>query len=231
MSSRKTKWSKVIADLQASPGEWLEVADDVGPSIPQRLRDLGAEVRTEISSPRTSERSYDRYTVYALWPVSSTGQAVAAPSAEELVEPHQPNSKWAHVVAELQATPGEWRQVADDAGPSTIQRLRALGAEVQTDSVAPRTDGRTYSRYIVFARWPTPETELQTLQTKHAALSHQFLIIKADVKAADEEYAADKKRLNRSAYRRKQAREKYEPLLEELDQLTALINRLKTEKD
>jgi hypothetical protein len=131
----------------------------------------------------------------------------------------------------LQATPGEWQKVADEAGPSTIQRLRELGAEVQTDSVAPRTGGATYSRYTVFARWPTPETELEALTTRHAVLQHQVLEVQTDLKAAEAEYNDAKKILNRNAYRRKQAREKYEPLLEELDQLTALINRLKTEKD
>jgi hypothetical protein len=51
------------------------------------------------------------------------------------------------------------------------------------------------------------------------------------MEAADEEYNSAKRILNRNAYRRKLAREKYEPLLEQHDQLTALLNRLKTEKD
>jgi uncharacterized protein (DUF3084 family) len=83
----------------------------------------------------------------------------------------------------------------------------------------------------VFARWPTPATELERIELEHANLKKQVLTAKTDVAAADEEYNSDKKRLNRSAYRRKQAREKYEPMLNELDQLTALLNRLKTEKD
>jgi hypothetical protein len=141
------------------------------------------------------------------------------------------NAKWPKVIAELQADPGEWHKVADDAGPSTIQRLRALGAEVQTTSRAPRTDGATYSRYTVYARWPTPQSELERVTLEHAALSQQLLIAKADVDAAEEEYASAKRILNRNAYRRKQAREKYEPLLDEHDALTALLNRLKTEKD
>lgn len=143
----------------------------------------------------------------------------------------QRNAKWPRVIAELQADPGNWHQVAEDAGPSTIQRLRALGAEVQTDSVAPRTGGATYSRYTVFARWPTPATELERLELEHAALTAHLATVKADVEAAEAEYNDAKKILNRNAYRRKQAREKYEPLLEQLDQLTALLNRLKTEKD
>ena len=144
---------------------------------------------------------------------------------------HRPNAKWPKVIAELQADPGNWHHVADDAGPSTIQRLRALGAEVQTDSVAPRTGGATYSRYTVFARWPTPATELERVTVALATIAQQLSTAKADVDAADEEYNSAKKILNRNAYRRKQAREKYEPLLEEHDQLTALLNRLKTEKD
>lgn len=144
---------------------------------------------------------------------------------------HRPNAKWPKVIAELQADPGNWHHVADDAGPSTIQRLRALGAEVQMDSIAPRTGGATYSRYTVYARWPTPQSELERIQLEHDRLEQELLVAKADVDAADEEYIGDKRRLNRSAYRRKQAREKYEPLLEELDQLQALLNRLKTEKD
>jgi hypothetical protein len=143
----------------------------------------------------------------------------------------RPNAKWAKVIAELQADPGEWHTVADNAGPSVIQRLRALGAEVMTDSVAPRTGGATYSRYTVFARWPTPATELERVELELATLSQELEEVRHDVQAADDEYAADKKRLNRSSYRRKQAREKYEPLLEQHDQLTALLNRLKTEKD
>jgi hypothetical protein len=143
----------------------------------------------------------------------------------------RPNSKWPKVIADLQASPGEWQKVADDAGPSTIQRLRALGAEVQTTSRAPRTDGATYSRYSVYARWPTPESELERVTLEHANLSQQLLTAKADVDAAEEEYASAKRILNRNAYRRKQAREKYEPMLDQLDQLTALLNRLKTEKD
>ena len=143
----------------------------------------------------------------------------------------RPNAKWPRVIAELQADPGNWHHVADDAGPSTIQRLRALGAEVQTDSVAPRTGGATYSRYTVFARWPTPATELERVTVALATIAQQLSTAKADVDAADEEYNSAKKILNRNAYRRKQAREKYEPLLEEHDQLTALLNRLKTEKD
>jgi hypothetical protein len=69
------------------------------------------------------------------------------------------------------------------------------------------------------------------LTLEHAALTQQLEELRQDVQAADEEYAADKKRLNRSSYRRKLARERYEPLLEQHDQLTALLNRLKTEKD
>ena len=141
------------------------------------------------------------------------------------------NAKWPKVIAQLQADPGQWHHVADDAGPSTIQRLRALGAEVQMDSVAPRTGGATYSRYTVYARWPTPATELERVQLEHAALLQQLLEAKADVQAADDEYNSAKRILNRNAYRRKQAREKYEPLLEQHDQLSALLNRLKTEKD
>jgi hypothetical protein len=68
-----------------------------------------------------------------------------------------------------------------------------------------------------------------TLQ--HAALTQELLTAKADVDAAEAEYVDAKRILNRNAYRRKQAREKYEPMLEEHDQLTALLNRLKTEKD
>jgi hypothetical protein len=141
------------------------------------------------------------------------------------------NTKWAHVITELQASPGEWKKVADDAGPSTIQRLRELGAEVMTDTVSPRTDGRTYSRYEVYARWPTPETERERIELAYAQLTQELVIAKADVEAADEEYNNAKKILNRNAYRRKQAREKYEPLLEQHDQLTALLNRMTTEKD
>ena len=144
---------------------------------------------------------------------------------------HRPNAKWPKVIAELQADPGNWHHVADDAGPSTIQRLRALGAEVQMDSIAPRTGGATYSRYTVYARWPTPQSELERIQLQRDTLEQQLLIAKADVDAADDEYNSAKRILNRNAYRRKQAREKYEPLLEELDQLQALLNRLKTEKD
>ena len=143
----------------------------------------------------------------------------------------RPNTKWTKVITALQADPGQWCHVADDAGPSTIQRLRALGAEVQTDSVAPRTDGATYSRYTVYARWPTPETELERVRLEHSTLSQQLATAKADMDAAEEEYNSAKRILNRNAYRRKLAREKYEPLLEQLDQLTALLNRLKTEKD
>jgi hypothetical protein len=89
----------------------------------------------------------------------------------------------------------------------------------------------TYSRYTVYARWPTPESTLESVALEHATLTKQLLIAKADVDAADEEYNSAKRILNRNAYRRKQAREKYEPLLEQHDQLTALLNRLKTEKD
>ena len=99
------------------------------------------------------------------------------------------------------------------------------------DSIAPRTGGATYSRYTVYARWPTPQSELERIQLEHDTLEQQLLIAKADVDAADDEYNSAKRILNRNAYRRKQAREKYEPLLEELDQLQALLNRLKTEKD
>jgi hypothetical protein len=143
----------------------------------------------------------------------------------------RPNTKWAKVIAELQADPGEWHKVADSAGPSVIQRLRELGAEVQMDSVAPRTGGVTYSRYDVYARWPTPATELERISLEHSKLQQRLAELKHDVDAAEDEYASDKKRLNRSSYRRRQAREAYEPALEELDQLTALLNRLKTEKD
>jgi hypothetical protein len=68
------------------------------------------------------------------------------------------------------------------------------------------------------------------VQLARAQLSQEVAKAKADVDAADEEYNSAKRILNRNAYRRKQAREKYEPLLEELDQLSALINRM-TEKD
>lgn len=81
---------------------------------------------------------------------------------------HRPNTKWNRVIAELQEDPGNWHQVADNAGPSAIQRLRALGAEVQTDSVAPRTGDATYSRYTVWARWPTPTSQLETVTLLHA---------------------------------------------------------------
>lgn len=141
------------------------------------------------------------------------------------------NSKWPQVIAELQADPGQWHKVAEDAGPSTIQRLRALGAEVQMDSVAPRTGGATYSRYTVFARWPTPKTEADKLTLQLSELTQQLAETRKDLDAAEEEYIADKKRLNRSAYRRKQIREQYEPMLDQHDHLTTLLNQLKTEKD
>lgn len=141
------------------------------------------------------------------------------------------NAKWPRVIAELQADPGNWHHVADDAGPSTIQRLRSLGAEVTTEATAPRTGGATYSRYKVFARWPTPQTELERVTLELANLTQLIQEASQDVKAADEEYASAKRILNRNSFRRKQAREKYEPLLEQHDQLTALLNRLKTEKD
>jgi len=143
----------------------------------------------------------------------------------------RPNAKWPKVIAELQADPGQWHHVADDAGPSTIQRLRALGAEVQMDSIAPRTGGATYSRYKVYARWPTPATELERVTLELTNLTTLLDETFKDVAAANAEYASAKQILNRSAYRRKQAREKYEPLLEQHDQLTALLNRLKTEKE
>jgi hypothetical protein len=141
------------------------------------------------------------------------------------------STKWGHVIAKLQASPGEWQKVAEDAGPSTIQRLRSLGAEVTTDNPSPRTEDRSYSRYDVYARWPTPETELERIELEYSKLTQALADAKADVTAADEEYNSAKRILNRNAYRRKQAREKYEPLLEQHDQLTALLNRLKTEKD
>jgi len=143
----------------------------------------------------------------------------------------KPNAKWSQVIATLQASPGEWLKVADDAGPSTIQRLRQLGAEVRPVNTSSRTKDQSYSRYTVFARWPTPETELERLTLEYSRLSQALETAKADVEAADKEYNSAKQILNRNAYRRKQAREKYEPLLEEHDQLTALLNRLKTEKD
>ena len=65
---------------------------------------------------------------------------------------HHRKSKWNNVIAELQADPGNWHKVAEDAAPSVTQRLRALGAEVQTDSSAPRTGGATYSRYTVWVQ-------------------------------------------------------------------------------
>jgi len=144
---------------------------------------------------------------------------------------HKPNSKWAQVIADLQLTPGEWKKVADDAGPSTIQRLRGLGAEVRTVNVSERSKDQSYSRYTVFARWPTPQTELETLKLEHSQLTQTLAAAKADLDAAEDEYNSAKRILNRNAYRRKQAREKYEPLLEQLDHLTALLNRLTTEKD
>lgn len=143
----------------------------------------------------------------------------------------KPSTKWAHVIADLQATPGEWKKVAEDAGPSTIQRLRSLGAEVTTDNPSPRTADRNYSRYDVYARWPTPETELERIELEHSRLTQALADAKADVTAAEAEYTSAKQILNRNSYRRKQARERYEPLLEQHDQLTALLNRLKTEKD
>jgi chromosome segregation ATPase len=83
----------------------------------------------------------------------------------------------------------------------------------------------------VYARWPTPETELERVTLAHANLTQLLEEARQDVQAAEEEYASAKRILNRNAYRRKQAREKYEPMLDQLDQLTALLNRLKTEKD
>ena len=143
----------------------------------------------------------------------------------------RPKAKWAQVIAVLQADPGNWHKVAEDVGPSTIQRLRQLGAEVQLDSTGPRTEGMTYSRYTVYARWPTPQSELERISLEHANLTAQLEAARHDVVAAEAEYNSAKQILNRNSYRRKQAREKYEPLLEQHDQLTALLNRLKTEKD
>jgi hypothetical protein len=228
MPPRNSKWTQVIASLQASPDEWQQVAYDAAPSVAQRLKELGAEVRTEISTARSSERTYDRYKVEARWP---SDQPVPESQPNQTKPILAPNAKWAQVIAELQTTPGEWKQVATDAGPSTIQRLRALGAEVQTDSVAPRTDGATYSRYDVYARWPTPETELERLTLAHSVLTTELQTAQADADAADKEYNNAKQILNRNAYRRRQAHAKLAPLFEQHDQLTALINRLKTEKD
>jgi hypothetical protein len=141
------------------------------------------------------------------------------------------HSKWAGVIATLQASPGEWMTVATDATPSTVQRIRSLGAEVTTQISSPRTGERGYDRYTVLARWPDPATELERVQLAHAQLTQEVANAKADMDASEEEYNSAKRILNRNAFRRKQAREKYEPLLEQLDQLTALINRMTTEKD
>jgi hypothetical protein len=141
------------------------------------------------------------------------------------------HSKWTGVIATLQASPGEWMTVATDATPSTVQRIRELGAEVTTQISSARTSERGYDRYTVLARWPDPRSELERVQLAHAQLEQRVSEAKADVQAADEEYNNAKKILNRNAYRRKQAREKYEPMLEELDQLTALLNRMTTDKD
>ena len=141
------------------------------------------------------------------------------------------NAKWPRAIADLQADPGQWHKVAEDAGPSTIQRLRSLGAEVSASNPSPRTTDQKYSRYTVFARWPTPATELERVTLEHATLTTNLATAKADVDAAEAEYNDAKKILNRNAYRRKQAREKYEPMLDELDLLTSLLNRLTTEKD
>jgi hypothetical protein len=140
-------------------------------------------------------------------------------------------TNWTKVIEDLQADPGKWVQVADNAGPSTIQRLRALGAEVMTDSVAPRTGEATYSRYIVWARWPTPETQVEVVQLELDTLTADLRSVKADLDAAEKEYNSAKQILNRNAYRRKQIREKYEPMLDKHDHLTAKLKQMKTEKD
>jgi hypothetical protein len=143
----------------------------------------------------------------------------------------RPKAKWAQVISRLREEPGEWLHVADNAGPSTVQRLRELGAEVTTELMAPRSNETTYSRYKVFARWPTPQTELERVSLALTNLTEKLEAARHDVTAAEAEYNSAKQILNRNSYRRKQAREKYEPLLEQHDQLTALLNRLKTEKD
>jgi hypothetical protein len=119
-------------------------------------------------------------------------------------------------------------KVADDAAPSVVQRLRALGAEVQTDSIAPRTGEQTYSRYTVYARWPTPQTTHDRLLLELSALDKLIAEARRDYVAAEGEYNAAKRILNRNAYRKKQAHAKLEPLLEQHDHLTAIINRKET---
>ena len=66
MTSYNSKWQKVIEDLQQEPGTWKIVAQNVSPSVVQRLRELGAEVDANPSAPRGG--SYSRYTIAARWP-------------------------------------------------------------------------------------------------------------------------------------------------------------------
>ena len=132
-------------------------------------------------------------------------------------------TKWTKVVEMLKEHPGVMHTVAEDAGPSAIQALKRLGCVVDAVTISPRTEDITYNRYRIQAMWPTPKTTRETLQLKHDVLKAEVEELKRDVDAADEEYAADRKRLNRSSYRRKQVREKYEPKLEELDHLNSTL--------
>lgn len=141
------------------------------------------------------------------------------------------NSKWAKVIATLQASPGEWLKVAEDAPPSTIQRLKALGAEVNSDTISPRSKEQTYNRYTLFARWPTPQTTLESTELELATLSTKIKELQQDAKAADTEYNSAKQLLNRNSYRRKQAHEKLSTLLDQHDYLTSIVNQSKHAKD
>lgn len=60
-----SKWQTIINDLAKTPGLERLVAQDVSPSAATRLRQLGATVRVEATTPRGS-KSTGRYDVYAM---------------------------------------------------------------------------------------------------------------------------------------------------------------------
>lgn len=58
------KWARIVEDLRKTPGVWKVVATDADKSVVSRLRNLGAEVDHEATTPGFP----DRRTISARWP-------------------------------------------------------------------------------------------------------------------------------------------------------------------
>ena len=137
--------------------------------------------------------------------------------------------KWQAIIRELQQRPGEMKLVGEDVGPYVVQRLRALGAIVETVISQPREGLRQYDLYTVYARWPEPTSERAYAQIEVERVTPLLREAEAELRAAEEIVTQKAKQLKAARRNVTLISRRVYQLLAELDAAQLRINKAERE--